>query len=337
MRVFNIMMSRDLGGIQQAYLDYSEALKMHNHEVINISSMSAKINKLLQSNHTLPNIGPWCIFSKIILEILIAFYKPEVIICNGNRAVNFARAFGRGKSIIIGVSHNYSYKYLKKCDYVISLTNELKEHLIKHGIEEKRLLSLPNMIRIKQSYNPINYSSPIVIGTLGRFVNKKGFIYLIEAFSMLKKAGHNIVLLIGGDGEDRIILEKKVKELDLEKLVVFHGWVSDKDEFFKQIDIFCLPSIIEPFGIILLEAMEHSKPIVATLSGGPSEIITEGKNGLLANIESSQSLYDKLERVIIAPRMAHKLSSVAYSQLKEKYDIKIVSKKLSTILEDIIK
>ena len=154
---------------------------------------------------------------------------------------------------------------------------------------------------------------------------------------MLKKAGHNIVLLIGGDGEDRIILEKKVKELDLEKLVVFHGWVSDKDEFFKQIDIFCLPSIIEPFGIILLEAMEHSKPIVATLSGGPSEIITEGKNGLLANIESSQSLYDKLERVIIAPRMAHKLSSVAYSQLKEKYDIKIVSKKLSTILEDIIK
>ena len=56
MRVFNIMMSRDLGGIQQAYLDYSEALKMHNHEVINISSMSAKINQLLQSNHTLPNI-----------------------------------------------------------------------------------------------------------------------------------------------------------------------------------------------------------------------------------------------------------------------------------------
>lgn len=337
MRIFNIMMSRDLGGIQQAYLDYSEALGMHDHEVINISSMNAKINKLLQSNYTLPNMGQWCILSKMILRILIAFYKPEVIICHGNRAINFARALGPKKSIVVGVSHNYSYKYLKKCDYVITLTNELKEHLIKHGIEDKKLLSLPNMVRVRHSYNPINYSSPIVIGALGRFVSKKGFIYLIEAFSMLKNAGHNIVLLIGGNGEEKTTLERKVKELHLEKLVVFSGWVTDKDEFFKQIDIFCLPSTVEPFGIILLEAMEHSKPIVATVSGGPSEIIIDTENGLLANIESSQSLYDKLERVIIDPRMGHKLSSKAYSQLKEKYDINIVSKKLSNILKEIVK
>ena len=337
MRVFNIMMSRDLGGIQQAYLDYSAALKMHNHEVINISSMGAKINKLQKSNYTLPNIGTWCIFSKIILRILILFYKPQLIICHGNRAINFARKFAQKKPLLVGVSHNYSYKYLKKCDYVITLTDELKEHLIKHGIEKRKLLSLPNMTKIEHSYNPINYSSPIVIGALGRFVSKKGFIYLVEAFFMLKNAGYNIVLFIGGDGEDRPILERKVKELQLDNLVIFPGWVNDKDDFFRQIDIFCLPSTIEPFGIILLEAMEHSKPIVATFSGGPSEIITDGENGLLADIESSQSLYNKLEKIIIDPRMARKLSSVAYSQLKEKYDINIVSRKLSTILEDIIK
>lgn len=337
MRVFNIMMSRDLGGIQQAYLDYLAAIKMHNHEVINISSIGAKINKLQKSNYTLPNIAPWCFFSKIILRILIILYKPDLIICHGNRAVNFARTFGQKKTLLIGVSHNYSYKHLKKCDYVITLTDELKKHLIKYGIEERKLLSLPNMITIEHSYNPISYSSPIVIGALGRFVSKKGFIYLIETFSMLKNAGYNIVLLLGGDGEDRTILERKVKELQLDNLVIFPGWVNDKDEFFRQIDIFCLPSTIEPFGIILLEAMEHSKPIVATHCGGPAEIITDGENGLLADIESSQSLYNKLEKIIIDPRMAQKLSSVAYSQLKEKYDINIVSKKLSTILEDIIK
>lgn len=334
------MMSRDLGGIQQAYIDYSQALKMHNHEVINISSMRAKINTLLKSTYTLPNIAPWCIFSKIILRVLIAFHKPDIIICHGNRAVNFARALRQRKSIrslLVGVSHNYSYKHLKKCDYVIALTHELKEHLIKHGIGEKRLLSLPNMTRITHSYNPIKYSSPIVIGALGRFVSKKGFIYLIEAFSMLKNAGYNVILLLGGDGEGRAIIERKVKELGWEKEVIFHGWVNDKDDFFKQIDIFCLPSTIEPFGIILLEAMEHSKPIVATISGGPAEIIRDGKDGLLADIESSLSLYDKLEKVIIDPRMAHKLSSNAYLRLKEKYDIKIVSNKLSTILEDIVK
>jgi len=337
MRIFNVMMSRGLGGIQQAYLDYHEALKIQGHEVINISSSGAKINRQLQSNKTLLNIAPWCFLSKIYMGILIAIYKPDLIICHGNRAVSFSIAFRPKQLPLIGVSHNYSYKHLKKCDYVITLTDKLREHLILHGLDSERLLSIPNMTRITHDYQPTSYKTPVIIGSFGRFVAKKGFVYLIESINLLKQSGHNVHLLLGGDGEDKAMLVEKTSELQLENEVTFCNWVNDKDAFFEQIDIFCLPSTIEPFGIILLEAMEHSKPIISTKSGGPEEIIRNNVDGLLAEIESGKALANKLQLVINDQKMAKQLAQSAYLRLKEDYDIKVVSGKLSKILSKVIK
>ena len=66
MRIFNVMMSRDLGGIQQAYVDYHNALTMQKHEVINITSVSAQINQQLANNYSLLNLAPWCFLSKLL-------------------------------------------------------------------------------------------------------------------------------------------------------------------------------------------------------------------------------------------------------------------------------
>jgi len=337
MRIFNVMMSRALGGIQQAYLDYDEALKIQGHEIINISSVGAQVNKQLQGNKTLLNIAPWCLFSKIYLGILIAIYKPDLIICHGNRAVSFSTTFKPKQLPLIGVSHNYSYRHLKKCDYVLTLTDKLKEHLICHGLDAARLLSIPNMTRITHEYQPAPYKSPIIIGSFGRFVAKKGFVYLIESINLLKQSGHNVRLLLGGDGEDKAMLVEKTRELQLENEVTFCNWVDDKDAFFEQIDIFCLPSTIEPFGIILLEAMEHSKPIISTKSGGPEEIIRDNVDGLLTEIESAKALAEKLQLAINDQKMAQQLAQSAYLRLKDNYDIKVVSGKLSEILSKIVK
>jgi glycosyltransferase involved in cell wall biosynthesis len=108
--------------------------------------------------------------------------------------------------------------------------------------------------------------------------------------------------------------------------------VKDKNSFFNQIDIFCLPSTSEPFGIILLEAIERSKPIIATSSGGPQEIIRDKQDGLIAKIESPEDLAVKIKLLINDKKMADEMSKSAYNRIKENYDIKIVSKKLSETL-----
>lgn len=336
MYIFNIMMSRDLGGIQQAYIDYQDALNMSGYKVVNISSMAAQINDQLVPSHKLPNIASWCILSKIILFFLYLKYRPKVVICHGNRAIQFTSLIKK-KVPTIGVAHNYSYKYLKKCDYVIYLTTALKTHLIDHGIVADKLLFLPNMVRINHKYCETTYSNPVVIGAMGRFVNKKGFVYLLEAIAELVSTGANPILLLGGDGEEKEHLTAKVQELNIASNVIFHGWVHDKEDFFSKIDIFCLPSTIEPFGIILLEAIEHSKPVIATRSGGPEDIIRDQEDGLLVVPFSGQELAVKLQKLITNPRYANKLAKSAYDRLISKYDIKIVSKQLSEIVEMVAK
>lgn len=338
MRIFNIMMSRDLGGIQQAYIDYNDALLSQNHEVINIASTKAQINDQLTPDHKLPNLAQWCFLSKIYIGILIKKYKPDIIICHGNRAINFAYGSVKPKNTkIVGVSHNYSYKKLKKCNFIITLSNDLRENLIKHDISQDKLLHLSNMVRIEKPYGPTAYNNPITIGSLGRFVEKKGFAYLIESIKLIKESGHNIRLIIGGDGKEKDKLKQLVGKLNLNKEIDFVGWVSDKDAFFSQIDIFCLPSVSEPFGIIVLEAIEHSKPVVATNSGGPQEIIRHEQDGFIANISSAEDLAKYLTLMIENPERANNMSKSAYDRLKTNYDIKIVAKQLSQILSNLDK
>jgi glycosyltransferase involved in cell wall biosynthesis len=331
------MMSRDLGGIQQAFIDYHDALTLQKHEVINITSLFALVNGHIKTNYKLPNLAPWCILSKLYFWWLVLIHKPDIIICHGNRAVSFASSF-RSKNIpIIGVSHNYSYKHLRKCDYVLTLTEKLKSHLINNGFNAKRLLSIPNMIKITHEFKRKSFKSPLVIGSFGRFVRKKGFDILLEALNLLKKHKIPVKLLLGGDGPEKNNLLQLAKKLGLEKDVTFHGWVNDKDKFFKQIDLFCLPSISEPFGIILLEAMEHSVPIISTKSDGPEEIIRDNIDGLLAEIESSADIAEKLKYAINNQEISANWAKSAYMRLKENYDIQIISDKLSKILEEVKK
>jgi glycosyltransferase involved in cell wall biosynthesis len=327
------MMSRDLGGIQQAYIDYSDALNQQGHEVINITSTNAQINNQLEPKHTLPNLSSWCFISKLYLGILISRYKPDFIICHGNRAIIFACGAAKpSHTKIIGVSHNYSYKKLQRCDYIITLTEDLKQNLINNNVPVYKLIPLSNMIRINNAYLPKPYRKPMILGSLGRFVRKKGFLHLIQSIDLLKKDGYYIKLILGGDGEERTELEKLVSKLNLTSQVDFIGWVKDKNAFFNQIDIFCLPSISEPFGIILLEAIEKSKPIIATRSGGPQEIIRDKQDGLIADIESPEDLAAKIKIMINDKKMADKMSKSAYNRIIDNYNIKIVSQKLSETL-----
>ncbi len=335
MRIFNIMMSRDLGGIQQSFLDYTISLTKEGHEVVNITSSFARINKKLPESIKLPNLLQWCIFSKIYLRILIAIHKPDILLAHGGRAISFAYSFKPTSIPLIGIAHNYKTKRLKKCDYIISVTNILINYLANRGFNRKKIFHVPNMSKIVHNYQEKQYKKPIIIGSFGRFVSKKGFNYLIEAIALLKTQGHDIRLLIGGSGEEENALKSLVSDLNLLKEVTFLGWIEDKDKFFDQIDIFCLPSTSEPFGIILLEAMERSTPIVATRSGGPTEILRDKQDALLTEIDSSQDLADKLSILILNELEAQKLSYSAYLRLTKNYDIKIVGENLANILNQI--
>ncbi len=337
MKILNIMLSRELGGIQQAFLDYNLALKLGGFQVINITSLYAKINQLINSDYKLINIGPWDILSTIYLTKIIQLTKPQIIIGHGNRAINFAN-LAKTKSItLIGIAHNYSLKGLKKCDKVIALTEDMREFLIKNNFAPCQIQIIPNMINIDTP--PIfkkKYQKPVVIGAIGRFVPKKGIDIFLHSLAKLKKLQYNLKAIIGGNGEEQAKLLSLSKNLGLDSDVTFIDWVKDKQQFFNEIDIFCLPSLHEPFGIILLEAMRFNVPIISTKTEGPKEIIRDKIDGLLCEIGSSDDLASKIAYLIDHQDVAEQLAKSSYLRLTENYQTNIVATKLANYIRSLV-
>ena len=108
------------------------------------------------------------------------------------------------------------------------------------------------------------------------------------------------------------LMQKIVRELDLEKEVEFVGWIKNKREFFDSIDIFCLPSKNEPFGIVLLEAMKYRKPIISTKADGPLEILRDEVDALMIDIEPLASMPNASACASTAP--THLASAATWSR-----------------------
>ena len=125
------------------------------------------------------------------------------------------------------------------------------------------------------------------IFTLNKLYPTKGVDLLIYAFKKLIEENEEIFLYIGGEGEDRRRLENIVKDLNLEEKVIFLGFVPEDKfiEYYQKSLFVVYPAIMEPFGMVPLEAMACGKPVVACKGGGPEETIIDGVTGYLVNPE----------------------------------------------------
>lgn len=112
---------------------------------------------------------------------------------------------------------------------------------------------------------------------------KKGYEYLLPAISLVVKEIPEVVLVSVGRDVDGFLhtLKAQAADLGIEHHVIFLGKRRDAAKIINGCDLFVLPSKIEGFGIVLLEAMALKKPVVASNTGGIPEIVSNGKTGLL--------------------------------------------------------
>lgn len=338
MKILNIMLSRDLGGLQQVFLDYDKILKMHDIEVVNITSIYADINHTITPDYMLPNLGNWDWISILYLKHIINATKPDIIIAHGVRATKFC-FYAKSKNVpMIGIIHSGKLKWVDKSDYIISLTKSMYSKACDAGIEASRLIILPNAIDTNSDQYKISVKSTSTVPTIGamaRFVPKKGIDVFIKSLSILKIKGIKFNAIIGGSGYEAEKLKEMVLKYNLKDCVKFIGWVKDKKEFFDSIDIFCQPATEEPFGVIVLETMLFNKPIIAAEADGPREIITHMKDGILVPVGSVQGIADAIEKLIDNTKLRNELADRAFLTVRERYDINSVGEKLANYLHTI--
>jgi glycosyltransferase involved in cell wall biosynthesis len=342
MRVLTIMLGRGLGGIEQAFVDQAEALQAVGCEVLSVTDSRAQIRTVLDRRflpyRTLRQHGPWDPLAVVYLKRLIADFRPQVVVVHGNRALGFAARIHPRPCPIVAVAHNPWVKRFPKADGCIAITPEIAEHLQRAGVQAERIFVVPNMIAIDpQMWLPMRgWHQPPVIGALGRMVGKKGFSTFIHALGMLRNHDVPFQAMLAGDGPERAALEAQVAKLGLQHQVQFVGWIENKHTFFENIDVFCLPSWQEPFGIVLLEAMRAGVPIVATRSGGPSYILEHQHTALLTAVGDAAQLADALEAILTHPDEALSLAENAYHTVCDRYAVEIVAEELLHVLQRVV-
>jgi glycosyltransferase involved in cell wall biosynthesis len=116
-------------------------------------------------------------------------------------------------------------------------------------------------------------------------------------------------------------LEKITEELGISDCIKFLGWRDDAVELIGILDVFCLPSLRESFGLVLLEAMAHAKPIVATNVEGIPEVVVDGQTGLLVPHKDPGSLSKAIVYFLTHQEIALEMGKNGQVRLMEKFTL----------------
>lgn len=347
MRIVNVMISKSLGGIEQAFLDYTQALKLHQHEVC------AVVSRKCQILDTLQNLHPARIeqISFVHYNYLLAFYlywrlkdfAPDVIIVHNKKAINIFKMVAKLlKCKIVAVSHNPKFKHVNKCDGIFTITDYQRNIFIKKGYPAQNIYTIPNLISQKRAYEQPQFHRPPVIGTMGRFDPMKGFPDFVAALVKLKQQGVVFKAIIGGGVQSAYRSEyekicRMIEQNNMQKEISLIGWVNDKTEFFNSIDVFVLPSRFEPFGIVLLEAMLYGKPVVSSLAEGPTEIFARhNEAAYLFAVEDIDGMAKQMKEAVTNQQQAAQKSYNGYQLCVQNYSLEVVADKLNNALNNFL-
>jgi glycosyltransferase involved in cell wall biosynthesis len=164
---------------------------------------------------------------------------------------------------------------------------------------------------------------------VGRLIWRKGIRFLIEALPQILAEYPDAELQIVGNGEQKSILEERIKKFGIENSVRFLGRVSPERlvSLYHEADVVVQPSLYEPCSLAILEAMSFGKPVVATRVGGIPDLITNGIEGLLVEPENSLQLATAITTIFSDESLKRRLADNARKRVEREFTWKAIAEK----------
>lgn len=190
--------------------------------------------------------------------------------------------------------------------------------------------------KIHRVYNGLDLSvfkpavpgaGPMRLLSIGRLIEKKGFIFLIEACRLLRSSGIPFVCQIVGEGPEHGRLDGLIREYDLSDLVQLTGPLPQTEivEIFAQSSIFVFPAIHDSSGdsdnlpTVLIEAMASRLPIVATGVAGIPEIVQDNENGIIVPEKDPARLADAIQMMAFDGALLQRFGKASRQIAEEKF------------------
>jgi len=205
---------------------------------------------------------------------------------------------------------------------IIAISESVKQSLHKYEfIPRSKIFVLTNSIdfmKFNEASKLKTYSieKSIVIGTVGRVERVKGINYLLLAMKIILKQYPNAKLEIVGDGSELNELKLLTEKLGISNSVIFFGKLAHPIPNYSRMDVFVLPSLLEGFGIVLLEAMAAGIPVIATSVHGIKEVVIDGKSGILIPPRNPEAIANAVSRLIEDPQLGKDLVEEGFKRAR---------------------
>lgn len=209
---------------------------------------------------------------------------------------------------------------LRKAKGIFPVSNYSAHLVMSKGVERERIEVISNGVdtqRFRPTTNCRSGDKQKKLITVARLDLHKGHDRVLEALAILKTQGMTPRYIIVGQGDEEIRLSRMVRDLGLEKQVVFTGFIPENQlpAMYTSCDIYVMASreipgrldLIEGFGISFLEAGASGLPVVAGNSGGVSDAVQNGKTGLLVNPDDPEDIASAIKLLLIDDNLAKRL------------------------------
>ncbi len=223
-------------------------------------------------------------------------------------------------------------RMLDELMWIYSLPEE-KVRIIPNGIVTGKLRRVLDAGRIKEKYG-VHPMAPLIL-FCGRMSIQKGPDILVEAMPRILSYRPDARFIFMGEGGMREECERRARELGVADACRFLGYTpsSEKQDLINACDMMCVPSRNEPFGVVVLEAWDACKPVVATEA---VSIIKNFEDGLLAYVQP-ESIAWCINRLLGNPDEMKKIAKAGCSRIDAEFSWERIAKRTEDVYEEVLK
>lgn len=234
---------------------------------------------------------------------------------------------------------------------IIAISREVKESLLEIGVAADKIQIIHNAVDLDE-FNLVISGKPYrdeigvadgesLIGVVGRIVPHKGQDIFIQAIPDILNFFPNAKFTIIGEdstpnGDFIIQLRQLIAELKLEAKVCFSGFKANVPQIMKALDVLIVPSLSEPFGRVVIEAMAAKTPVVASRVGGIPDIIENGVNGILVPLKNPKAISEAVIRLLSDKDLYYNISQNSSKTVEELFSIPKHVEKVEKLYQSLI-
>ena len=182
---------------------------------------------------------------------------------------------------------------------------------------------------------PLDNDRPPVIGMAGPLEAIKGARFFLEACHRVVEAGQDIRIVIAGSGPEEHSLRQLAASLNLSARLTFVDGGVSMQSYLPAIDIFCLPSLQQGLGVMMLEAMALGRPVIASGVGGVTSVIEDRVTGLIVPPSDSESLSERILELLRQRDFARRLASAGQELIRTRFSEQRMLDELLNVYRDV--